>query len=121
MILESLKRTATVTQKFAVTVTACSIAVQLPLVPRKAEAQFSAAAKIRSAAMTDRGDTRQASKRLWDSQRDLPARVSSNKEIRFDYPIVYVQVPRPYPKEYYNINHLNQAGLHQTNAPGAEL
>jgi hypothetical protein len=41
--------------------------------------------------------------------------------VKYDYPIVYVRVPRPYPKEYYGINHLNQAGLHQTNAPGAEL
>ena len=39
----------------------------------------------------------------------------------YDYPIVYVRVPRPYPKTYSGINHLNQAGLHQTNAPGAEL
>ena len=30
-------------------------------------------------------------------------------------------MPRPYPAAYYNINHLTQAGLHQTNAPGAEL
>jgi hypothetical protein len=41
--------------------------------------------------------------------------------VKVDYPIVYVRVPRPYPKAYYGINHLNQAGLHQTNAPGAEL
>ena len=41
--------------------------------------------------------------------------------MKYDYPIVYVRVPRPYPKAYYGINHLNQAGLHQTNAPGAEL
>ena len=41
--------------------------------------------------------------------------------VKFDYPIVYVRVPRPYPKEYQHLNHLNQAGLHQTNAPGAEL
>ena len=31
------------------------------------------------------------------------------------------RVPRPYPEEYRHLNHLNQAGLHQTNAPGAEL
>ena len=60
-------------------------------------------------------------KRPWDSTRDLPPHVSTDTTVQFDYPIVYVRVPRPYPKEYFNINHLNQAGLHQTNAPGAEL
>jgi len=68
-----------------------------------------------------RGDTKQAPKRPWDSERDLPGPIAGDKSVQFDYPIVYVRVARPYPKEYYNINHLNQAGLHQTNAPGAEL
>ena len=67
------------------------------------------------------GDVTRAPKRPWDSQRDLPPPVASDKSVTFDYPIVYVRVPRPYPARYDGINHLNQAGLHQTNAPGAEL
>ena len=47
--------------------------------------------------------------------------ISTDKSVQYDYPIVYVRVPGPYPKEYCHLNHLNQAGLHQTNAPGAEL
>ena len=50
-----------------------------------------------------------------------PPHISTDKSVPYDYPIVYVRVPRPYPKEYCHLNHLNQAGLHQTNAPGAEL
>jgi hypothetical protein len=50
-----------------------------------------------------------------------PPHVSTDASIQYDYDIVYVRVPRPYPAEYNHINHLNQAGLHQTNAPGAEL
>ena len=50
-----------------------------------------------------------------------PPPLSADKSIIYDYPIVYVRVPRPYPVEYAGINHLNQAGLHQANAPGAEL
>lgn len=69
----------------------------------------------------DQGDTKPAKPRAWDSTRDYPPHVSTDKSVTFDYPIVYVRVARPYPKEYYNINHLNQAGLHQTNPPGAEL
>lgn len=69
----------------------------------------------------DRGDTEEAEIRAWDGSRDFPQPIAAAKDVKFDYPIVYVRVPRPYPKEYYNINHLNQAGLHQTNAPGAEL
>ncbi len=69
----------------------------------------------------DPGDTKQAPMRAWDSSRDLPPQIATDKSVAYDYPIVYVRVPRPYPKEYYNINHLTQAGLHQTNAPGAEL
>ncbi len=67
------------------------------------------------------GDTKPVPARAWDSSRDLPPQIASDKSVAYDYPIVYVRVPRPYPKEYYNINHLTQAGLHQTNAPGAEL
>ena len=67
------------------------------------------------------GDTKPAPARAWDSSRDLPPQIANDKSVAYDYPIVYVRVPRPYPKEYYNINHLTQAGLHQTNAPGAEL
>jgi hypothetical protein len=69
----------------------------------------------------DPGDTKPAARRPWDSARDLPPPVASDPSVSYDYPIVYVRVPRPYPKAYYGINHLNQAGLHQTNAPGAEL
>ena len=67
------------------------------------------------------GDTKKTTLRDWDPARDLPRPVSSDASVTFDYPVVYVRVPRPYPKEYNHINHLNQAGLHQTNAPGAEL
>ena len=69
----------------------------------------------------DQGDTKPTTRRGWDAASDFPPAVASDKTLTFDYPIVYVRVPRPYPKAYYNINHLNQAGLHQTNAPGAEL
>ena len=69
----------------------------------------------------DIGGTTFAPKRPWDPGGDCPAEVSTDKSVKFDYPIVYVRAPRPYPKEYLGINHLNQAGLHQTNAPGAEL
>jgi hypothetical protein len=67
------------------------------------------------------GDTKPTTRRTWDSAQDLPPPIASDKSVAFDYPIVYVRVPRPYPRPYAGINHLNQAGLHQTNAPGAEL
>src|SRR5262249_40208687 len=67
------------------------------------------------------GDTKPAPRRPWDPARDFPPPASRDRAVGYDYPIVYVRVPRPYPKEYSGINHLNQAGLHQTNAPGAEL
>jgi hypothetical protein len=69
----------------------------------------------------DASDTTFTTKRTWDPSRDFPPDVQKDKTVTFDYPVVYVRVPRPYPKEYLGINHLNQAGLHQTNAPGAEL
>ena len=69
----------------------------------------------------EQGDTKPAPRRPWDSARDMPPPVASDKAVKIDYPIAYVRVPRPYPKAYSGINHLNQAGLHQTNAPGAEL
>jgi hypothetical protein len=69
----------------------------------------------------DPGDTKPTTRRTWDSARDLPPPIASDKSVKYDYPIVYVRVPRPYPKAYSGINHLNQAGLHQTNPPGAEL
>jgi hypothetical protein len=69
----------------------------------------------------DPGDTKKATRKGWDRERDFPPPIASDKSVKYDYPIVYVRVPRPYPKAYYGINHLNQAGLHQTNAPGAEL
>jgi hypothetical protein len=67
------------------------------------------------------GDTRPTTRRTWDSARDFPPPVASDPAVKLNYPIVYVRVPRPYPRAYAGINHLNQAGLHQTNAPGAEL
>jgi len=67
------------------------------------------------------GDTKRATKQPWDPQRDMPRPFASDDTVKVDYPIVYVRVPRPYPARYDGINHLNQAGLHQTNAPGAEL
>jgi hypothetical protein len=69
----------------------------------------------------ERGDTKPAPRRPWDSARDTPPSVASDKAVKLDYPIACLRVPRPYPKAYSGINHLNQAGLHQTNAPGAEL
>ena len=78
-------------------------------------------AAAESGADTDSGDTEYSPKRPWDPERDFPPQIATDKTVTYDFPIVYVRVPRPYPKEYYNINHLNQAGLHQTNAPGAEL
>src|ERR1700759_763919 len=68
----------------------------------------------------DQGDTKFAPARPFE-RCDLPPPIASDKSVAYDDPIVYVRVPRPYPKEIFNINHLNQAGLHQTNAPGAEL
>ena len=79
------------------------------------------AAEPKAVADVDQGDTKFAPARPWDAERDSPPHVSTDKTLTFDYPIVYVRVPRPYPKGYFGINHLNQAGLHQTNAPGAEL
>jgi len=69
----------------------------------------------------EQGDTKFAEARPWDADRDFPRPITEDKTVAYDYLIVYVRVARPYPKEYFNINHLNQAGLHQTNAPGAEL
>src|SRR5262245_26435431 len=66
-------------------------------------------------------DTQKTTRQGWDKARDFPPPIASDGTVKYDYPIVYVRVPRPYPKSYYGINHLNQAGLHQTNAPGAEL
>jgi len=94
-----------------------SISQLLALRVVAAEAETSAGAE----AATNVGDTKPAPNRPWDASRDVPRPITSDKSVHYDYPIVYVRVPRPYPKRYYNINHLNQAGLHQTNAPGAEL
>src|SRR5262245_45432171 len=69
----------------------------------------------------DQGDTKFAKARPWDASTDFPRPIAQDASVTYDYPIVYVRVPRPYPKDYFNINQLNQAGLHQTNAPGAEL
>jgi hypothetical protein len=83
--------------------------------------QKSPAVQAGQRAAEDPGDTTRTSRRGWDANRDFPPSVASDRSVKYDYPIVYVRVPRPYPKAYYQINHLNQAGLHQTNAPGAEL
>jgi hypothetical protein len=79
------------------------------------------AVKADTASAEDPGDTQKTTRRSWDRARDFPPPIASDVTVKYDYPIVYVRVPRPYPKTYYGINHLNQAGLHQTNAPGAEL
>jgi hypothetical protein len=69
----------------------------------------------------DQGDVKPTTRRTWDAAIDFPPPITSDRTVTYDFPIVYVRVPRPYPRTYYGINHLNQAGLHQTNAPGAEL
>jgi hypothetical protein len=51
----------------------------------------------------------------------LPPPLAEDASVAYDYDIVYVRVPRPYPAAYAGINHLNQAGLHQLSPPGAEL
>lgn len=81
----------------------------------------SSAMAVEPERVDDGGDTRAAKARPWDAATDFPRPIADDPTVVYDYPIVYVRVPRPYPKEYFNINHLNQAGLHQTNAPGAEL
>ena len=70
---------------------------------------------------SDPADTKPVTRRTWDSAHDLPLPIASDKSVNYDFPIVYLRVPRPHPKAYSGINHLNQAGLHQTNVPGAEL
>lgn len=82
---------------------------------------FGLACAAEPATSEEEGDTKFAKPRPWDAERDFPRPIREDKSVEYDYPIVYVRVARPYPKEYFNINHLNQAGLHQTNAPGAEL
>src|SRR4051812_7725612 len=67
-----------------------------------------------TAVQTD--DLKDAPRGAWDAARDLPPDIHARPDIKWDYPIAYVRIPRPYPKEYFGINHLNQAGLHQTNA-----
>jgi hypothetical protein len=80
-----------------------------------------AAAETDAASSDGEEDTRFAEARPWDSSRDHPKHVSTDTSVTYDFPIVYVRVPRPYPEAYSGINHLNQAGLHQTNPPKAEL
>ncbi len=102
---------------------AVPVVTQQLILPQLAPHQAAAAEPIADVdqAATVQGDTDYAPIRPWDAKRDFPPPVKTDKSVNFDYPIVYVRVPRPYPKEYFNINHLNQSGLHQTNAPGAEL
>src|SRR5438046_10132581 len=75
--------------------------------------------KANVAGADDQGDTKPAPRRPWDSARDMPPPVTSDKAVKVGYPIVYVSVPRPYPKTDSGINHLDQAALPQTNAPSA--
>lgn len=89
--------------------------------PTRADEPRKAAPAAAAAPADDAGDTRRTTLRDWDPARDLPKPVASDASVTLDFPVAYVRVPRPYPKEYDGINHLNQAGLHQTNAPGAEL
>lgn len=91
------------------------------VVEQAAGAEPKVTVKANLLAANDQGDTKPFPRRTWDAAQDFPPQASMDKTVKFDYPIVYVRVPRPYPKDYYQINHLNQAGLHQTNAPGAEL
>src|SRR4051812_2712031 len=56
--------------------------------------------------LADQPDTKPTTRRAWDAARDFPAPVASDKAVTFDYPVVYVRVPRPYPKAYNGINHL---------------
>src|SRR5262245_33988959 len=46
------------------------------------------------------GDTKFAEVRPWDAKRDLPRPIAEDRTVKYDYPIVYVRVPRPYPKNY---------------------
>src|SRR5262249_28048023 len=48
----------------------------------------------------EQGDTKPAPRRAWDSARDLPPPIAADGSVKYDYPIVYVRVPRPYPKAY---------------------
>lgn len=86
-----------------------------------AEEKSKIKAHVASSGATDAGDTKRFPRKNWDPETDFPLPATADKTVTYDYPIVYVRVARPYPKEYFQINHLNQAGLHQTNAPGAEL
>jgi hypothetical protein len=58
------------------------------------------------------GDTPRTTGRGWDKARDFPPPIGSDGTVQYDYPIVYVRVPRPYPQAYQWNKHLNQAGLH---------
>src|SRR5687768_2592703 len=51
----------------------------------------------------DAGDTARTSRRGWDPAQDFPPSVASDRTVKYDYPIVYVRVPRPYPRAYYQI------------------
>jgi hypothetical protein len=87
----------------------------------QAVAQENQSPTTTSARDAEVGDTQRFDRLTWEPKTDFPPPVKDDKALTLDYPIVYVRVARPYPKEYFHINHLNQAGLHQTNAPGAEL
>jgi hypothetical protein len=109
--------------KSAVAVVISTIVVCLVMGPLRylATAAERSANNLIANAADDDGDTEQFPRRTWDPKTDFPPLVKEDEAVTIDYPIVYVRVPRPYPEEYFHINHLNQAGLHQTNAPGAEL
>src|SRR5262245_8190895 len=49
----------------------------------------------------DPGDTQKTTRKGWDKERDSPPPIASDDSVKYNYPIVYVRVPRPYPKKYY--------------------
>ena len=54
-----------------------------------------------SAAEVDQDDTERTPNLHWDAAHDMPRHVTTDESVKYDYPIVYVRVPRPYPKEYF--------------------
>jgi hypothetical protein len=58
-----------------------------------ARSQTTPGTKADRVGTSDPGDTRSAPRRPWDSARDLPVPITSDKTVNYDYPIVYVRVP----------------------------
>ena len=69
----------------------------------------------------EKGDTKPSTLRDWEPDRDTPPPVASDKTVKLTIPSSTSACRGRIPRTYFDINHLNQAGLHQTNAPGAEL